>query len=160
MRRERTRYFIYGAVFIPVDQALPIHRKIQSLRARFRFHPSDSLKFKTHSRPTQIDIDSHREAKSRLLAIAAETGVVFCAYAVPHAIARNKSKRELTTFGANTLLQRFDRFCEEAGSPGIVMFDRMLPTSDENNYFRTKIGSAWNGRDDQTLRRGQHFVIR
>ena len=133
----RARHFIYGAVFISSDKAEELHDEICRIRTRFGYTSKDSFKFKDRSRPEQVSRENHRAAKQAALTAAARHGVTFCSYVMPHAIARTQNRGTLIKFGANTLLERFNRFCNDADDFGAAMFDRM-PVDHEFAFYAEK----------------------
>lgn len=149
------KFFVYGAVFVDVDRAPALHTAIDALRRDKHFAPGDSLKFATNSRPEQVTRADHTEAKRRVIELAAEHGVEFCAYVILHELARNKTHEELVQWGANTLLGKFNQYCRERpNSHGLVMFDRM-PIAHEHRYFKEKfsVGLTFPNRPPQRLDR-------
>lgn len=75
--------------------------------------------------------------KGRVIGLAADHGVAFCAYVTLHALARNRTHEELVQWGANTLLGKFNEYCGDARDYGIAFFDRM-PIAHEHRFFREK----------------------
>lgn len=139
--REQDRgqmYFVYGAIFVDSEQAHSLHRAIQAVRDEFGYEPSDSLKFADNTRPEGITRADHREVKARVIQLAIEHNVAFCAYAMLHELARNRSHEELVQWGANTLLGKFNEYCSHTvGGHGVAFFDRM-PIAHEHRYLREK----------------------
>jgi hypothetical protein len=134
---DQARHFIYGAVFIRADKAAAISAAIANIRHAHGFNRGDVFKFASSSRPDHVSIEAHRNAKAAVLKCAGDHAVVFCAYATPHAIAKAQNLDQRVMWGANVLLERFNRFCADAGTYGIVLFDRM-PISNEFAFHADK----------------------
>jgi hypothetical protein len=76
--------------------------------------------------------------KAKVIELAIQHGVVFCAYAILHALASNQAHRELVAFGANTLLGKFNEFLStDKDTVGFVMFDK-IPIPHHHTYLREK----------------------
>jgi hypothetical protein len=139
--RERDRgqrFFVYGAVFIDAVHALALHADVEAARQRKGFRPTDSLKFADSTRPEALSRDHHREIKAEIMEIAHARGVKFCAYAMLHEMARDRTHEELVQWGANTLLGKFNEFCSlRPNGHGLAFFDRM-PIAHEHRYLREK----------------------
>jgi hypothetical protein len=80
------QFFVYGATFIDVGVASTLHSEIEEARLEAGLLPADSLKFAEMSRPQRVSREEFRSLKSRVLQIAANHEVVFCAYATLHAL--------------------------------------------------------------------------
>jgi hypothetical protein len=122
---DPNRFFIYGAVFVPVEKISSIHVEIEKLRQRYTLGIHDQLKFNTRSKPKQMTAVQHTEMKSEVYKIALENDVKFCGYAILHAIAKNKEHKELVEWGANIILAKFNQFLGESGATGWANFDRI-----------------------------------
>jgi hypothetical protein len=133
----RAKFFIYGGVIIPCDQAPGLAREIEALRLQHGFRAHDSLKFASSTRPSRMDAEVHKEAKRGVIAAAGARSVRFCASVVLHELARRKSSEERVKHGANTILGAFNWFLEEADDHGVCCLDR-LPISDPYSYLREK----------------------
>jgi hypothetical protein len=138
---ENAKHFVYGGVFLPAESAKELDREIGLVRTRRGFLSSDPLKSNTNDRPAQVDAQQHRDAKNELLELASECGVIFCAYAVPHGIAKSKDGLTRLRWGADTLLERFDRFCDEKDTTGVALFDRW-PVGDSLTTIRKNLRQA------------------
>lgn len=139
--REQDRgqkFFVYGAIFIDSARARDLHSAVAEVRVHAGYTAGDSLKFADNTRPAAVDRDAHRAAKARVMELAIEHGVQFCAYAMLHEVARNKTHEELVQWGANTLLGKFNEYCSVTpDGHGLVFFDRM-PIAHEHRYLREK----------------------
>jgi hypothetical protein len=132
------KFFIYGAIFVPPESIKPLSDAVEAARVAAKFEAADSLKFADKTRPAKISKETFREVKAKVMDLAAEHGVVFCAYAMLHAIASNQAHKELVTFGANTLLGKFNEFLEtDKDTFGLVLFDR-IPIPHHHQYLKEK----------------------
>ena len=138
--REQTAsapFFIYGAIFVPIQRVEQLHHAVERLRAREGFRADDSLKFATKTRPSHVSQDRHRDAKRQVLEIAGEIGVRFCAQLVSHDLAQQRKSETLVRYGANTVLGAFNKFLGEEGERGLAIFDR-LPIAHPDRFIRDK----------------------
>ena len=117
------KFFVYGAAFINSSIAEYLHEGIQRLRERFGYGPRDSLKFS--GCPRGITTDQHREIKKEVVKLARNNDVMFCGYAISHAIAKGETRDNLVLFGANTILGKYNEFLAEKNDVGFVLVDRM-----------------------------------
>lgn len=147
-------FFVYGSVFINVNQLSGLQAVIARIRRDAGFKDTESFKFKTKSRPENITREVHTAAKQKLLKAAHEKGVVFASYAILHALGHNQHRDDLVKFGANTILARFNQFLRERRTYGIAFFDRM-PIAQEHAYFRQKfqLGLEFPHKPNQPLDR-------
>jgi hypothetical protein len=129
------KFFVYGAVFVDAENVQPLHDGIQDIRDKFGYGHTDSLKFS--GCPKDITYDEHREVKKQIVKLARKHDVVFCAYAVLHAIAKGETHDNRVRFGANTLLGKFNQFLEQQHDVGIAVMDR-IPVKDQFKYLRNK----------------------
>jgi hypothetical protein len=131
------KFFVYGAIFVPEESIKPLSDGVEAIRRAAKFKPTDSLKFADKTRPPQISREIFREVKAKVMNLAARHRVVFCAYAILHAIAANRGHKDLVLFGANTLLGKFNEFLGTRDTFGLVLFDR-IPIDDPYAYLREK----------------------
>lgn len=139
----KAKFFIYGGVFFPAEQLASIHLEVESIRTRYGFRPGDELKFDTRSRPTHVDIDSHREAKKDIIAASQKHGVSFTAQLVHHNVARTQKQADLVSWGADCVFEAFQRFLEEVDAYGLVAVDR-LPMKSDYRYLVEKFQQGLN----------------
>src|SRR5262245_17489387 len=102
------KFFVCGAMFVDVDHVERLHDRIQDVRDKFGYGYTDSLTFS--GCPKGIARNEHREVKKEIVKLARKHDVVFCAYAILHAIATGQTHRDRVLFGANTLLDKFNDF--------------------------------------------------
>ena len=134
---QKSKFFIYGGVFIPADKLEELHILIEQVRQNNGFLPGDEFKFDTRSRPKRVTREQLTIAKNAVLEGSAQLGVRFTACLVLHQIARKDSKEKLIRQGANTVLSAFHRFLEEKNTTGICMMDR-LPFGRDYQYLQEK----------------------
>jgi hypothetical protein len=133
----RAPFFIYGAIFVPLDRAVELHGAIARIRGGNRFQAGDSLKFSGAELPERISRDVHREATRQVLEAANEAGVRFCAQLVSHEVARGQPQATLVEWGANTVLGAFNKFLVEQRERGMAVLDR-LPIPHPDRFIRDK----------------------
>lgn len=131
---KTSRFFIYGGLIVPTDSLLDLDVQIEGIREDAGYAPTDVLKFDTHARPDTVDIDTATAAKRAVVEACLATKCTFVAYAVLHAIAKERSQDDLILFGANTVLNTFNRFLVDRDSYGICLADE-LPVSSQRGYF-------------------------
>jgi hypothetical protein len=131
-------FFVYGAVFIQADNIEALNDGVEAARVAAKFNPSDSLKFADATRPKHVDKETFRKVKGKVMDLATQYGVVFCCYSILHELAGNQSHRDLVTFGANTLVGKFDEWLGwNKNTYGLVMFDR-IPVDHPYKYLQEK----------------------
>ena len=155
------QFFVYGAIFVPQEVIKPLNDGVEIIRAAAKFQPSDSLKFADKTRPPKISKETFREVKAKVIDLAAQHRVVFCAYAILHAIAANQGHKNLVLFGANTLVGKFNEFLgTNQDTFGLALFDR-IPIDHPYAYLREKfqIGMTFlDGRPTSRLERIMGFA--
>ena len=99
------KFFVYGAIFVPTNSLVALHKAIELLRTKNGMANTDSLKSASGSRPKGMSFESHRDIKTEVMKTAREVGnVKFCAQVTLHDLARNQKHDELVLWGANTVL--------------------------------------------------------
>jgi hypothetical protein len=132
------KYFVYGAIFVPTNSMQALHAAVEKARKASGLADTDSLKSATKSRPKSLSADAHRELKNNIMMLAREVGKVkFCAQVTLHDLARNQNNYELVTWGANTVLGKFNSFLGENKSYGYALLDRM-PIDNPYKYLQEK----------------------
>lgn len=130
-------FFIYGAIFLPIDNVAAVHDAVAGIRRRNGFRARDPLKFNGRERPERVTAEGHRTAKTELIQEVRRHGVRFTSCAVLHELAANRDRAELIQWGANEVLAAFNAFLEEEDDIGFAVFDRM-PVQTPDNYLREK----------------------
>jgi hypothetical protein len=131
------KFFVYGAIFAPTNTIASLHGEVERARVAGGFGPIDSLKSGSHSRPKGMTPDKHRDVKDAVMKLAQASNVRFCAQVTLHELARNQEQRDLITFGANTILGKFNTFLADSKSFGYAILDR-LPVKDPYSYLKEK----------------------
>lgn len=155
---DAVRFFTYGGLIVPMEKIPTLHARIEEIRKAAGYGPGDRLKFETKARPTGVTIESATNAKREVVAAAIESGCVFIAYVVLHAIAKNQGIDKTIQFGANTVIAKFNSYLGKQKSHGIVAMDR-LPKGKEFDYLSEKFtkGLSLPKGDDQALDRIMMF---
>lgn len=128
-------FLVYGAIYVPTNQAYELCKKIGSQRKKYGFSETDTLKFSTGTIPESVTRDDHAALKSSVLSIAAEHEVSAACYVVFHDVAKNQDKETKLKWAINTLCVNFDRFLKRKNESGIAFFDRTTDFKQEN-YFK------------------------
>jgi hypothetical protein len=144
------KFFVYGAAFINSAAAEDLHNGIQRLREKFGYSARDSLKFS--GCPKGMTLDQHRDIKKEVIKLARNNDVVFCGYAISHAIAKGQTHDNLVLFGANTILGKYNEFLSEKNDVGIALVDRMQ-VGNPYQYLKDKfqIGLELQGGETRKL---------
>lgn len=151
------RFFIYGGLFFPIEKLVELDRGIAAIRDQAGYLPADTLKFETRQRPDQVDLARATSAKRQVVELCRAHGCKFIAYAALHAIIRNRPREEQVLFGANSVIDRFNRFLERDNSFGMVLTDT-LPVAAPNQYMREKFARGLQyGEEFRQLRRVRLF---
>ena len=146
------RFFVYGAVFVQADNIKVLSDTVETIRKQAGLKPTDSFKFADKSRPENVTKEAFREAKSKVLDLAAKYGTVFCAYAILHELAGNQTHKDLVLFGANTLLGKFNEYLGMYKETfGMVLFDR-IPVEHPYRYLQQKFQVGLTFPDGKTRR--------
>jgi hypothetical protein len=146
------KFFVYGAIFIPPDSIKPLSDAIEAVWVAAKFEPTDSLKFADKTRPEKITREDFREVKAKVMDLAAKHGVVFCAYAILHALASTQAHKQRVEFGANTLLGKFNEFLgTDKDTFGLVLFDK-IPIPHHHKYLQQKFQIGMSFPDGTTKR--------
>jgi hypothetical protein len=146
------RFFIYGAVFIQVHNVKALSDAVEAIRKEAGLNPTDSFKFADKTRPEGVTKEAFREAKSKVLDLAAKYGIVFCSYAILHELAGNQTHEDLVLFGANTLLGKFNEYLGTyKDTYGVVLFDR-IPVAHPYRYLKEKFQIGLTFLNGQTRR--------
>lgn len=101
---ESVRFFTYGGLIVPMEKIPALHARIEEIRKAAGYGPSDRLKFETKARPKGVTIEAATSAKREVVAAAIESGCLFIAYVVLHAIAKSQGIEKTIQFGANSVI--------------------------------------------------------
>jgi hypothetical protein len=132
------KFFIYGGVFVDIDELPAIHNAIETLRRDAGLGSADTLKYSAKGRPAALSPEQHKELKSAIIALAEQHDVTFCAHLVLQAIA-TVGQADTVQWGCNTVLMRFNEFLQEHNDHGLVLLDRFSDHADKAyKYAKTK----------------------
>ena len=148
------RFFTYGGLIVPIANIPALHTKVLDIRKQAGYGPTDRLKFETKSRPKHVSVEAATKAKREVVAVAIDSGCLFVACVVLHAIAKNQGIEKTIQFGANSVIAKFNTYLTQQRSHGIVAMDR-LPKGSEFEYLSEKFtkGLALPKGEAQTLDR-------
>lgn len=134
------QFLVFGAVFVPCENALSLAADISLKRQQLGFGPQDLLKFSPGNLPKHISREKHAELKSELMEMASKYAVKAACYVVFHDIAKNQSKADKLRFAANTLCANFNKFLERNDQEGgLIFFDRTTDYK-QDQYFKELMG--------------------
>jgi hypothetical protein len=152
MRRDpKSRFFIYGGMFFPIDALTELHNLVQRSRDDSGFHDGDELKFSASSRPKHLPKEQHAAARRNVLNGCQQLGARLITTIVLPGIAKGRPMGELVGWGVNSVLGVFEDFLTEENASGICIFDR-LPFTQPYKYLKTRF-QAGVMSDDGTARR-------
>lgn len=152
------KFFVYGAIFVPHESTKPLSDGVEAARKAAKFEATDSLKFADKTRPAKISKETFRDVKAKVMDLAAQHGVVFCAYAILHAIAANQGHKNLVLWGANTLVGKFNEFMgTDQDTFGLVLFDR-IPIDHPYQYLREKFQTGMTFSDGRLTSRLERII--
>ena len=97
------QYLIYGAIYVPTEEALSLVQWITNKRTQFKYPPDAPLKFSTGTIPKGVTRGQHAKFKSEMLAAAAKANVKAVCYVVQHDVARTTPKPEKLKWAINAL---------------------------------------------------------
>ena len=152
MRRDpKSRFFIYGGMFLPIDALDEMHALVQQVRDDNGFRDGDELKFSAKSRPKHIPKEQHTAARRNVLNGCQQSGIRLIITVVLPGIAKGRPPGELVGWGANSVLGAFEDFLEEENGTGICIFGH-LPFTQPYKYIKTRFQSGVTS-DDGAARR-------
>lgn len=131
------KFFVYGGLFFPIERLPELDRAIAVVRRDTGYKPGDELKFETNARPDHVTIEQARHAKEGVVQACLGIGAQFIAYVVLHKIARTRTQDELVSWGANTVIGKFNQYLDAQGEDGICAVDR-LPINADHRYLSDK----------------------
>lgn len=133
---DNIKFFLYGGIVVDSSKVQNISNAIRALRKEYGVSGKEKIKFNLQSCPSSITREQHTEIKNRVLEIAQEFEVSVIINCVLHDIARNKEKHELVAMTSATVFRRFNQFCYESDTPGLVLADRW-PTPDGFGFLES-----------------------
>jgi hypothetical protein len=148
---DASLFFIYGGVFVPIEKLTDLHNLVEKARSDNGYRPADEFKFSPSSRPQHVTYEQFKEAKRTVLLGCSNMGLKFSAYLTLHQIAQNRSLEELISWGANTIIAKFDSFLEEEKTTGGCIVDR-LPFDGNYQFLQQKFQTGLTFPDGNTQR--------
>lgn len=121
---ENILFFLYGGIVFDSAAVSGIGSAIQTIRNEFQISPSEQIKFNHRSCPKHLTKEQHSEIKNRILDLAIKHNCRLIVNCVLHDIAKNKSSSELMEMASSCVFKKFDEYCEEERSPGLVLAHR------------------------------------
>lgn len=132
---DGAEFFIYGAVWLPVDKLTNLNASVAAIRVEHGFREQDVLKFNTRSRPRHIRSAEHTEAKKAVLKASWDVGLLFAAECVLHDITGTSPHRG--AYQIDPVILSFHEFLETKEARGMVILDR-TPGEDAFEYGRQR----------------------
>lgn len=132
------QFFVYGALFFPIEKLPNIDEGIRNIRNKFGYRSNDVFKFDTRSRPDHISIPQCTEAKSAILDLCREMDCKFIVHVILHEIMRHQPFDVKCYWAADYVFGRFNTFLtNETRDCGICIIDT-LSTQDQYKYLTDK----------------------
>jgi hypothetical protein len=116
-----SNFFIYAGVSIADENAGPLSKEIDSLRAKYSYRPEDILKFNTRERPIHISPEDHRNIKREVLEAGARNNVILFSSIISHKIAT--SPEDARRKEINRICYHFDCYLRRKNDFGLVLID-------------------------------------
>lgn len=134
-------FFVYGGLIIPSEKIINLHVGIELIRTTYNFKKEDSFKFDSNKRPKHISPEDYSKAKFEVIDLCISTGCKFIAYVVHHGIAKSQPLDKHLLWGADAVIEKFNKFLLESNANGIVMIDR-IANKGEYNYLVKKFSTG------------------
>jgi hypothetical protein len=142
---KNIEFFVYGGLVVDAAQIGPLSEDISHIRKVTNFGLDDSLKFRTSSRPANMDQADWTNAKAQTITACRDRGVTLIAYVIHHRIVRGATQ-EMTSWQLNTCSEEFNKRLIADDDHGMVIIDRI---ADHKEYkvlgriFRTGGSTPW-----------------
>jgi hypothetical protein len=126
-----------------------LHDGIAEIRKKAGYGPEDELKFQTAARPKHVSIEQCTQAKNAVVDLCIHLGCRFIAYVVLHAIAKGQGVETVISWGATTVIGKFNFFLTTQRSKGVVVVDR-LPQASEYGLLTQRFTHGLTFPDDKS----------
>jgi len=146
----RATFFAYGGLIVPISGLATLHDQIEDIRTDAGYRPEDEFKFETNSRPDYVSIQEATQAKARAIEACINIGCKFIVYVVLHALARNRPRDNLVTWGADHVIGKFNAYLRSVDAYGIVALDRLSNTN-EYQLLRRKFSTGLTLQDGERI---------
>jgi hypothetical protein len=117
------KFFILGGLVFSEEQVTKVDAAIKARRHEFGFEDGDSFKFDTNSRPPQVTIPQHREAKRATISDLKRIGVRLITTVCLHDLAGNNPDQTME-FGLNNVAASYHRLLTQENTVGYMLMDR------------------------------------
>ncbi|GEM_PF-1979937 len=142
LRRDpKSRFFVYGAMFFPIDALDHMHNLVQRSRDENGFRPGDELRFSAGSRPKHLTKEQHTAARRYIIDGCRQIGARLITTIVLPGVARGRPIGELAGWGVNSALGAFEDLLTQEDATGICVLDR-LPFTQPYKYLQTRFQSG------------------
>lgn len=126
----RIKFLVYGGLIVPFDKALALDESISKIRKDSGYLLTDSLKFDSHSRPSNVSPEQFAEIKNQIINLCIDLNCKFLVYVVLHKIAENQGLTTTIKWGADHIVGKFNFFLQTNNSAGMVIVDRLSDVSE------------------------------
>ncbi len=127
------KFFIFGGIVVDSEKVAVINDGIQHIREKYGFSDNDILKFETRSKPSQVSMEDFNDAKSEVVNLCVENGVLFLCYLIHHKIIKKELKFESAI---NHITSGFNKYLLEKNDVGICIYDRMPDISSQFSLLK------------------------
>lgn len=122
-------FFIYGGLIVPAISLKEMHDGMAAIRKAAGYKAEDKFKFQLKSRPSHVSIEAFNGAKASVISLCYRLGCHFIVYAFLKATKGDTSTDQMVAFGANSVLETFNRYLTQNKSFGIAISDRLAKES-------------------------------
>ena len=157
---EKIKFFVYGGLFFEIDKLKTLHNKISLIRHKYKYQPSDILKFDTHKRPEHLSIEEATEAKKEVINACIDIDSKFIVYVVHHNIIGSTNKEEEFLWSVIHIIGKFNQFISlpDYDEGGIVVVDR-LPVKGDYKFLSDKFTHGLDFHDGNTLNLSNIYLL-
>ncbi len=132
---DNIRFFIYGGLFVPADNAVTLHKEIERIRNCTGYKSTDTLKFDTNSRPKHVSQKQATTAKKEIIEQCYLAGCKFSALVIHHNIAKKDDPEKKLMWSADHIIGHFNYFLSSEVDDYGICFADSLPVSAPNQYL-------------------------
>lgn len=118
-------FFIYGGLVVPAVRLKELHDGIAAIRKEAGFQPEDAFKFQVRTRPAHVSIEAFNDAKAKLISLCYRLRCHFIVYVFLKAMKGSTSPADMVAYGANSVLEAFNRYLDQNQSFGVAISDRL-----------------------------------
>lgn len=136
---DQNRFLVFGALIVESKVALELTSRVEKIRWKYGFLPSDSLKYAVSDKPAQVSRDDHTAAKKEVLETAANLGVKCFVYFALHKIIDRNGQDTYLGWALDAILTKAQQFyTEEKSSDGFMVFIDRHSRSSQASHMAQK----------------------